>query len=525
MTPYGIDLGTTRSGIAYVNEYGKATLVDNALGERLTPSAVWVSARGTIVGKGARDAAGGYPDQVALTFKRHMEDPHWRFVSSAGRELSAIDLSAEVLRALAADVAASTGHAPTEVVIAVPAYFGHVARTATYAAGGAAGLDVLDVINEPTAAALAWMLESGTRPVEGLLVYDLGGGTFDSVVVRAQGDALQVVAIGGDNVLGGHDWDRVLALHFNQSFRERFPSATSPLADKQTDISWMTKAEDLKVFLAGSPVDSVEVVLHHGQHVLPVSVSRDEYDRLTSTLRERTLFSSIWVLTHARDRLGLEPKQVLLAGGMSRLPAIREVLRDRLGLTAVAMSRPDYMVAEGAALWALKRSAERQLGTAESAAVAQHLSSVHGLPSSFASMLARLSVTQVASRGFAIEHEINQGRQTRLTFLAHAQQELPQPPQQWQGMTVVDDQQCLELPVYEQKGQRETDRPRDHVRIGAARMDGIPPGWPAGTLVTAVFDLDTDQVIRLSFTHPGMAEPAAAQIYTGAPTNTGAGSK
>ena len=185
------------------------------------------------------------------------------------------------------------------------------------------------------------------------------------------------------------------------------------------------------------------------------------------------------------------------------------------------MSRPDYMVAEGAALWALKKSAEAAVGTDDPGRLERFLVREHGLPEKFARMLSRLQVRHVTSRGFAIRYRDRATNRSALDFLAHAQQELPITAT-WHGVTPQDDISSLELAVYEQNGSRRTVDPRHHHHLGSAIMEGIPAGHPRDTPIEVHFQLDTDQVIRVSFTHPGKPEPAAAAIYVGSPQNIGA---
>lgn len=513
---YGVDLGTTRSAIASVTQFGRAEVIDNSLGERLTPSVVWVSTDGVVVGKHAKEMLGGYPDQVSQLFKRQMGSPKWKFRPNVGEPLSAAELSSKVLESLVGDARARTVDPIDGVVIAVPAYFGHAAREATYRAGELAGLDVIDLINEPTAAILAWMLDTGRRSAGGMLVYDLGGGTFDSVLVRSELDALDVVTIGGNNLLGGHDWDRALTAHFDEVFRAHFGLTDNPTATRETYHLWLDKAEQVKVSLSSSPASQTQVLLQHGAKVLPVTVTREKYDALTSSLRESTLITSGWVLHHAKEKVGLVPEHVLLAGGMSRVPAITELLRSRLNLSPVPMSRPEYMVAEGAALWALKRGAELALDSQDPDVVANHMVSIYGIPRDFAQVLARLKVSHVASRGFAIKYQLRETEQMKLHFLAHAQDSLPISAV-WTGATRVDDQSALEVAVYEQRGNRESTDPKHHDLIGSAMMTDIPPGWPSGTQIQVTFAMDHDQVVQVKFTHPGATSPAKAAIYAGLP--------
>ncbi|MEA2181617.1 MAG: hypothetical protein QOF69_802, partial [Solirubrobacteraceae bacterium] len=203
---FGIDLGTTYSCIAQVDRFGRPEVLSNMDGDQTTPSVVQFQGDDVVVGKLAKRSARIDPDNVAQLVKRHMGEPDWRF-DAGGREWSAAGVSSLVVGALARDAERATGEKVQDVIITVPAYFGNEERKQTKLAGELAGLNVLDLINEPTAAAYSYGFGQEGAADETVLVYDLGGGTFDITIIRLEGRDIRVVATDGDHELGGANWD------------------------------------------------------------------------------------------------------------------------------------------------------------------------------------------------------------------------------------------------------------------------------------------------------------------------------
>ena len=239
----GIDLGTTFSVIAIVNRHGKAEVISNREGEDITPSVVLFDGARTVVGSSAKRAGAANPLDVVQFVKRQMGVPHWSFVTGTGQRYSAEEVSALILKRLKVDAETKLGVSIHDAVITVPAYFDDAQRKATQDAGRIAGLNVLRIINEPTAAALAYGAEK-IRERQTLLVYDLGGGTFDVTVMRIEAGKIDVIATGGDKNLGGFDWDNLLMMHLN----EKFMAAGGPdlFEDPASEYDLRDKAEICK---------------------------------------------------------------------------------------------------------------------------------------------------------------------------------------------------------------------------------------------------------------------------------------
>ena len=345
-TAVGIDLGTTNSAAAHVDEHGQPRLIRNDVGKTVTPSVIcFQDGAEPLVGEDAKElqATGLYP--TAAFFKLQMGSRAWAFPAQ-GRTFSAVDLSAIILRTLATQAEAALGQEVRDAVITVPAYFRDPERKATAAAGEAAGLNVLRLINEPTAAAVAYGFQR-TDETRRLLVYDLGGGTFDVTALQASPDGVQVLTSDGDHQLGGRDWDQRLVQYLADEFES--VHGTNPLDDagpgEMNDL--MVRAEQAKCRLSDTQRTIVPLVC--GGVPARVVVERAVFDDLTNDLMERTRT----LTTHVLGEVDLSPADVdgvLLVGGSTRMPMVRQFVRELLGRPPMTGVNVDEVVALGAAV-------------------------------------------------------------------------------------------------------------------------------------------------------------------------------
>lgn len=343
---FGIDLGTTFSAIAYVNKHGMPEIIPNREGDRTTPSVVFFESDGSpVVGKEARNISISEPRRTVRFFKREMGNPSYRF-DVDGKDHFPEDLAAMVLKKLAMDAGAAMGTEVKKVVISVPAYFKDAQREATRTAGEIAGLEVLRIINEPTAAALAY----GTEKVEGsrkLLVYDFGGGTFDVTVMTINNGVFEVLATGGDARLGGKDIDGRLVEYLAEQFLKAHD--VDLRLEPHTHQDLWDKAEVAKKDLSFRT--NVAVVLSAGEKTQRADIDRDTFDELISDLVARTEDCMNDVIAQA----GLawsDIDTILLAGGSSRIPAVRTMIERVTGHAGAFDMNPDECVAMGAAVQA-----------------------------------------------------------------------------------------------------------------------------------------------------------------------------
>jgi len=257
---FGIDLGTTYSCIAYVDDSGKPVALPNVEGQYTTPSVVLFEDESRTVGKEAKNSAVLYSDRVVEMVKRQMGNASWRF-DYQGREYTPEEISSYILRKVVQDASTALNGQPiNDVVITCPAYFGIAQRQATQRAGEIAGLNVLEVINEPTAAAISYnLLQEQSKQV--VLVYDLGGGTFDITMIEIDGGAVTVISTGGNPELGGRDWDLAIINYLADEWKNKTGSYDDPTLDTETMQDLWQKAENAKISLSGRP--SVQVAVQH----------------------------------------------------------------------------------------------------------------------------------------------------------------------------------------------------------------------------------------------------------------------
>jgi molecular chaperone DnaK len=347
MKAVGIDLGTTYSAVAVVRN-GVPELLMNYDGGYLTPSVVlFQPGAEPLVGELAARSAAEAPHECVQFVKRHLGDPHWSVVDAAGEEYRPEQISAMILKRLVRDAAAALGEPVVDAVITVPAYFDDVRRTATRQAGEIAGLNVLRLVNEPTAAAVAYGLGEAGRTGT-YFVYDLGGGTFDVTVLRHHHvDAFRVMATEGDRNLGGFDFDNELMKHVARVIRDE--PGPDVLDDAVLAADLRGRCELAKRRL--SVADQAVVVLTAAGRTFRVTVTRAEFEAMTRDLLERTEIIAEGVLADAGVTWA-QIDQVLLVGGSTRMPMVRELVRRMSGRTPVAGVHPDEAVALGAAIMA-----------------------------------------------------------------------------------------------------------------------------------------------------------------------------
>ncbi|MEV7684380.1 molecular chaperone DnaK [Streptomyces bungoensis] len=350
----GIDLGTTNSVVA-VLEGGEPTVVANAEGARTTPSVVAFAKNGDVlVGEVAKRQAVTNVERTARSVKRHMGDPDWRFPDHGtvdGTRFRAQELSARVLQKLKRDAEAYLGEDVTDAVITVPAYFDDTQRQATKEAGEIAGLKVLRIINEPTAAALAYGLDRGEEQT--VLVFDLGGGTFDVSLLEIGDGVIEVKATNGDTHLGGDDWDQRIVDHLAKRFKGQHGIDLS--GDKMAVQRLREAAERAKIELSSSSETSVNLpyitASAEGPLHLDEKLTRAQFQELTADLLDRCRTPFHQAVRDAGVELSAID-HVILVGGSTRMPAVTDLVKELTGKEPHKGVNPDEVVAVGAALQA-----------------------------------------------------------------------------------------------------------------------------------------------------------------------------
>jgi molecular chaperone DnaK len=348
----GIDLGTTNSCMA-VMEGGEAVVIPNAEGARTTPSVVGFSKKGEkLVGQVAKRQAISNPENTVYSIKRHMGDANYK-VTLQGKQYKPQEISAMILQKLKSDAEAYLGEEIKQAVITVPAYFNDAQRQATKDAGAIAGLEVLRIINEPTAASLAYGLDKGDVE-QTILVYDLGGGTFDVSVLELGGGVFEVKSTSGDTHLGGDDFDQRIVNHLLAEFRK---AEGIDLSKDRAVLQRLTDAaEKAKIELSGVASTNVNLPFltvgpdGEPKH-LDIDLTRAQFQKMTEDLLEKTLVSMRQALSDSK----LTPNdldKVILVGGATRMPAVVELVENFTGKKPYKNINPDEAVAVGAAIQA-----------------------------------------------------------------------------------------------------------------------------------------------------------------------------
>ena len=346
----GIDLGTTNSVVS-VMEGGKPVVITNPEGSRLTPSVVGFTKTGErLIGQLAKRQAVSNPDRTIASIKRHMGEKDYK-VSIDGKDYTPPEISAMILQKLKADAEAYLGETVTQAVITVPAYFNDSQRQATKDAGKIAGLDVLRIVNEPTAASLAYGVDKGGEHT--VLVFDLGGGTFDVSILELSEGMVEVKATSGDTHLGGDDFDHAVMNWMVEEFKNE--NGIDLSADKMSAQRLLEAAEKAKIELSSmmeTPINLPFITADAtGPKHLDLKLTRAKFNELTHDLVERTMGPTRQAMSDA----GLSPSdidKVLLVGGSSRIPAVQEAIKGYFGKEPDRSVNPDECVSIGAAIQA-----------------------------------------------------------------------------------------------------------------------------------------------------------------------------
>ena len=352
----GIDLGTTFSAAACVNEHGKPELLPNAESDRITPSAILFDEDAVLVGKYAVQQSRAAPDRFASFVKRQMGKSATDYcLEIHGRKYSADELSAIILKKVKQDAEACLQADVTDAVITVPAYFGDAQRSATANAGKIAGLNVLQLVNEPTAAAIAYGIDKLGRD-QRVFVFDLGGGTFDVTVMEVSGETIRMIQTNGDPRLGGKDWDDPIALMVADRFKAEH--GVDPLMSKEGPQDLQLHAVGAKEAL--SQRVKTRIVCQHEGASTTVELTREQLEEMTARKVERCRNLCETVMRDAKMSWP-DIDTVLLVGGSTRMPMIQTMLRDLTGKEINPREvNPDEAVALGAALHGTFRQINEQ---------------------------------------------------------------------------------------------------------------------------------------------------------------------
>lgn len=466
----GIDLGTTYSSVAVMTPAGKPEVLPNREGERITPSVVFFDTESVLVGSMAKRAAATAPIDVVQFIKRQMGNPDWKFETADGEQFTPEEVSAVILKRLKDDAEMILGVGEVvDAVITVPAFFDDARRRATKDAGAIAGLNVLRVLNEPTAAALAYGLDLGGSGT--VLVFDLGGGTFDVTLMRIGDGVFDVLGTDGLHELGGFEWDNRLMEWLNEQFQAEGGSDLTETFESEAELR--EKAELAKRTL--SQLTTARVVLSKDSVTRTISVTRDIFEEITADLLNQARDLTLSVVEELDVDFG-DIDHVLLVGGSTRMPMVPRMLEDITGRPPLRAGNPDELVALGAAIQA---SLERASDT-DSAGVAP-------------------TVQDVTSQGLGTI-ALDEMQRPRNTIIIPRNTKIPNEASEVFG-TVVDGQ--TKLRVHVTQGD---DEDPDYIRfVTRGRFpDGgqefTIPAYPAGAPIQITFHYDIDQTIQVEIT-------------------------
>lgn len=373
----GIDLGTTYSCVSYVDEHGKAVVIPNFEGERTTPSVAFFDEESIIIGREAKNSLSVYPEKVVSFIKRSMGDEHFLFQHKE-QDYRPELISSFILKKLVDDANKYLNEEINDVVITCPAYFGINEREATKKAGEIAGLNVINIINEPTAAAIAYAdkakLNGNTLEDKVVLVYDLGGGTFDISMIKTGSEEIRVIVTGGDHQLGGKDWDDCIINYLAEQFKEEHGISEDLLTNPETAEELRSSAEKAKMALTARPKTMV-IVQHEGDRSR-IELTKEKFEELTEALLSRTVTLTRAVLADAEKEGSSEFDEIILVGGSVKMPQIKNRIDAEFNVDA-KIFEPDEAVAKGAALYGFKHSLGEQLKIEIAEATGQKIEEVH----------------------------------------------------------------------------------------------------------------------------------------------------
>jgi len=511
---YGIDLGTTYSCIAVVNDYGKPEVLNNAEGDSTTPSVVYFESSDNIpVGKTAKNSSKMYPDRTISMIKREMGNPEFT-LDIDGKSYKPEEISSFILRKLVQDASDLRGGEPiTDVVITCPAYFGINHREATKAAGELAGLVVHRVINEPTAAAFFYGVEKGNDQV--VLVYDLGGGTFDVTLIDVKDGNVQVVYTDGNHNLGGKDWDDLLVNYLAEQFMSEHADKGDPRDDDETLQRLVLDAEEIKRSLTTK--EKVQTSIDYNFARAKVEITRDDYEALTSSLLESTITLTRTVIEEGAKKGYSSINRLLLVGGSSLMPQVSKRLKADFTIPT-ELFEPNLAVAKGAALVGakivagelLQESLKEMTGSSDvtqadestlrKAAEQAAQKSQFLIGGAKFKDLATTEFSDVCSKSFGVVTEDASEKQT-VVFLIHNNTRVPQNVTQQFG-TLTANQRIVDIQIMEQAGQTESPDVADNKLVTQGEIADLPPGLPAGSPIDISFQLEADGRLTVSAIEP-----------------------
>lgn len=529
----GIDLGTTYSCVAYVGKNGQPQVLLNSEGERTTPSAVWFDEDRIVVGDEAKQEASMSPGEVCTFIKREMGSSTYRFTCSKG-SYRPEQVSAYILRKLVNDASERLGQEVKDVVITCPAYFSHQEREATKTAGQIAGLNVLEILNEPTAAAIAYGLnQRHDKSERNVLVYDLGGGTFDVTVINISSRGLNVVCTDGNHHLGGKNWDEVMLGMLVDRLQMSADGAIDIMSDPAARQDMQLLAEKTKKTLTSRT--EAQVSYKFEGEKLYAHITREEFDAETESLLLDTISGTKRALDIARGKGVNKVDEIILVGGSTYMPQVARVVKQEFGLTPVTYD-PDESVAKGAAISALAHLMREQIGdefsletddagefSLETEEKLQELADDNGLTLEVLSDI-MTPTSNVCSRSFGEILYRGRDEVLRIFNLIYRNTNLPTEAT-LTSYTMSDNQSHVRVQVVDNL----VEHPTSTEEANKLERDGIAPeagtilwegnlpiksGLPKGSPIETVFKLDESGLLTIYSRDPASGKEIKGEVRT-----------
>lgn len=515
---YGIDLGTTYSCISYVDETGRATVIKNSDGESTTPSVVnFTSPNEVIVGQVAKETAVIEPKTTISLVKTLMGKSDFA-INYNDRDISPVEVSSYILKKIAKDASAEINQEVKDVVITCPAYFGTAERMATRDAGEIAGLNVLEIISEPVAAAIYYGCTK-EQDEKTILVYDLGGGTFDVTIMKINGNKISVICADGDHDLGGKDWDTALMRYLSEKFVEE--TNYDGDFDEYAQQELRLKAEKAKIQLTSK--EETPVMLDVSGLKARIPVTRATFDELTHSLLNSSLDKTDAAIKIAKDK-GFTVDEILLVGGSTYMPQVKNALVSKYGIEPKILE-PNEAVAKGASIYAVFSYIEGK--KLETGGDDSKISEDEKPPEIIGAGGKRLleggsgsepaMVIEVATtKSFAIRAIDGNSKKLMCFNLIKKNTLMPD------GVIKVDDtfvtlennQTSVLLPVYESDNMDDSYDVDEQCYLGEALLEGLPHGLPAGSPIDVTFILNKEGILELTGREPSSRKEVKITLQT-----------
>ena len=509
-TIFGIDLGTTYSCIAYVDEYGRPSIVPNVDSDRTTPSVVLFSGDERIVGKEAKQTSKLEPDNVVDMVKRFMgKSSEFAFIYNE-KNYTPEEISSYIIKKLVQDAEQNYGKKITDVVVTCPAYFGELERASTKAAGEIAGLNVRAILNEPTAAAISYGINQ--EEDQTILVYDLGGGTFDITVIQIKGNNIQVVCTDGDHNLGGRNWDEEVVAYLGEQWQQQTSSEDDPLESPESLQELYGLAEEAKKALTSRETKNISFM--HDMQRARVSLTRKKFDELTQHLLDTTIEKTKLAIAEAEKKGVTKFDKILMVGGSTRMPQVARRIQEEFGLEP-QFCDPDEAVAKGAAVYAhhlmlgeelVKVIAQKQ-GVSEKDVdtskvdtdtlndAQEEVAEMYGLPSKVVATATTTKIVNVTSRSFGVISLDQNSKEKIVSNLIFKNDSIPAKKVGKFG-TLEDNQDNVLIEIVDNFSSDQIYEVEGSHKLGEATLS-IPSGLPAGAPIEITYEINEQGLLHM----------------------------